>query len=132
KIRQAEGHPPQRLCAGISEPLERIALKCLQRSPELRYASGAELQQDLEKLVKVPETGRFLAVRAALLTAAVLIAVIGSYYGWQSYRRRSDLRWFEETAVPEITNLLQHDRALEALRLYRKAERIAPESKLLY
>src|SRR5215471_1435142 len=131
-ILKAQPEPPHRLRAGISEPLERIALKCLQRNPESRYASGAELQQDLEKLVKVPETGRFLAVRAALLTAAVLIAVIGSYYGWQSYRRRSDMRWLEETAVPEITKLLQHDRALEALRLYRKAERIAPDSKLLY
>src|SRR5262249_18463912 len=131
-ILKAEPEPPHRLCAGISEPLERIALKCLQRNPELRYASGAELQQDLEKLVKVPETGRFLAVRAALLTAAVLIAVIGSYYGWQSYRRRSDLRWLEVPPAPEITNLLQHDRALEASHLYRKAERIAPDSKLLY
>src|SRR5882672_7906777 len=131
-ILKAQPEPPHRLCAGISEPLERIVLKCLQRNPESRYASGAELQQDLEKLVQVPETGRFLAIRAALLTAAVLIAVIGSYYGWQSYRHRSNLRWLEQTAVPEITNLLQHDRALEALRLYRKAERIAPDSKLLY
>jgi eukaryotic-like serine/threonine-protein kinase len=131
-ILKAQLEPPHRLRAGISEPLERIVLKCLQRNPESRYVSGAELQQDLEKLAKVPETGRVLAVRAALLTAAVLIAVIGSYYGWQSYRRRSDMRWLEETAVPEITKLLQHDRALEALHLYRKAERIAPDSKLLY
>src|SRR5215470_891297 len=131
-ILKAQPEPPHRLRAGTSEPLERIVLKCLQRNPESRYASGAELQQDLERLVKVPETGRFLAVRAALVTAVVLIAVIGSYYGWQSYRRRSDMRWLEETAVPEITKLLQHDRALEALRLYRKAERIAPDSKLLY
>jgi dienelactone hydrolase len=131
-ILKAQPELPHRLRAGIPEPLERIALKCLQRNPDLRYASGAELQQDLEKLVKVPEAGRFLAVRAALLTAAVLIAVIVSYYGWQSYRRRSDMRWLEETAVPQITNLLQHDRVLEALHLYRKAERIAPDSKLLY
>src|SRR5262249_12165872 len=73
-----KAHPelPPRLRTGISEPLERIVLKCLQRNPESRYASGAELQQDLENLVKVPETGRFLAVRAALLTAAVLVTVI--------------------------------------------------------
>ncbi len=131
-VLKAQPEPPHRLRAGIPEPLERIVLKCLQRTPESRYASGAELQQDLEKLAKVPETGRFPAVRAALLTAAALIAVIGSYYGWQSYRHRSDMRWLEETAVPEITDLLQHDRALEALRLYRKAEGIAPDSKLLY
>src|SRR5262245_35220137 len=131
-ILKGQPEPPRRVRAAISEPLERIVLKCLQRSPESRYASGAELQHDLEQLIKVPETGRFLAVRAALLTAAVLIAVIVSYYGWQSYRYRSDLRWLEQTAVPEITNLLQHDRPLECLRLSRKAERIAPTSKLLY
>ena len=131
-ILKTQPEPPRRLRADIPEPLERIVLKCLHRTPEERYPSGKELLQDLESLLKVPENTRYLAVRAALVTAAVLIATVAGYYGWQSYRHRSDLRWLEQTAVPEITNLLQHNRALEALRLYRKAERIAPDSKLLF
>jgi len=131
-ILKAQPQPPRRLRADISEPLERIVLKCLQRDPEARYATGAELQQDLDTLLKASETGRFLSIRAALSIAALLAVVVGGSYGWRSYRRHADLRWLEETAVPEITNLLQHNRALEALGLYRKAERIAPDSKLLY
>ena len=123
---------PRRLRADMPESIERILLKCLQRNPEARYGSGGELQEALETLLKVPETGRFLSVRFALTAVALLALVVGGYFGWQSYRRYSDLRWLQETAVPEITNLLQQDRALSALQLYRKAERIAPDSKLLY
>ncbi len=131
-ILKSQPEAPRRLRAVISEPLERIVLKCLQKNPEARYASGAELQRDLDAVLKASQSGRYLSVRAAAVIATLLVVVIGGYYGWRSYRRHSDLRWLEETAVPEITSLLQRDRALEALRLYRKAERIAPDSKLLY
>jgi dienelactone hydrolase len=131
-IRMARPEPPRRVRTEISEPLERIIMKCLQGNPEARYASGADLQQDLDALLKVSETGRFLSFRAALTIAALLVASVGGYYGWNSYRRHADLQWLEQTAVPEIGNLLKHDHFLKALGLYRKAERIAPDSKLLY
>ena len=127
-----EPEPPRRLRADIPEPLEQILLKCLQRAPEARYASGTELQRDLDALLEAPQTGRFLSHRGALATAAVLIGLIAAYSGWASYRRHADLRWLEQTAVPEIARLLEQGRALEALQRYRTAERIAPDSKLLY
>jgi dienelactone hydrolase len=134
-ILKTECAPPRQLRPDIPAPVERIVLKCLQRDPKSRYASGTELEQDLAAAVSSSETGRFLSLRAALAIAALLIAVAGGYYGWQSYRsyrREADLRWLEETAVPEIEKLLTQNRALEAQRLYREAERIAPDSKLLY
>ena len=117
--------------ADITEPLEQILLKCLHRDPEARYSSGVELQRDLDALVGPPQ-GRFLSLRAALISAALLIGLAAGYFGWAWSRRHSDIQWLEETAAPTIGNLLQQDRALEALTLYRKAERIAPDSKLLY
>jgi dienelactone hydrolase len=126
-----EPEPPRRLRADIPEPLEQILLKCLQRAPEARYASGTELQRDLDAL-EASQTGRFLSLRGALATTALLIGLIAAYSGWASYRRHADLRWLEQTAAPEIARLLEQGRALEALRLYRQAERIAPDSKLLY
>jgi formylglycine-generating enzyme required for sulfatase activity/dienelactone hydrolase len=124
--------PPRRLRADISERLERILLTCLEPDPAARYASGVELQDDLEALIDAPQAGRFVSLKTALATAAVLTAVAGGYVGWQSYRRHADLRWLDETAVPQIATLLQQGRALDALTLYRQAERIAPDSKLLY
>jgi dienelactone hydrolase len=128
---RGDPEPPRRLRADITEPLERILLRCLHRDPEARYSSGVELHRDLDALVGLPQ-GRFLSLRAAVLSAAVLISLAAGYFGWTSYRRYSDMRWLEETAAPTIGNLLQQDRALEALALYRKAEQIAPDSRLLY
>ena len=127
-----EPEAPRRLRGDISEPLERILLKCLSRDPAARYGSGVELRDDLEALIGAPQAGRFVSLKTALATAAVLTAVAGVYFGWQSYRRDADLRWLEETAVPQIVTLLHQDRALDALELYRQAERIAPDSRLLY
>jgi serine/threonine-protein kinase len=39
---------PRLLVSGIDRELEMICLKCLQKPPELRYASAAELAADLE------------------------------------------------------------------------------------
>ena len=124
--------PARRLRTDISEPLERILMKCLQRDPDARYRSGGELRDDLDRVFDVRPASRFLSLRTALATTALIAAIVGAYLGWQSYRRHQDLRWLEETAVPQITTLLQQDRALEALRLYQRAERVAPDSKLLY
>jgi len=131
-ILKAEPAPPRRVRAAIPEPLELIVLKCLQRNPDGRYASGTELLRDLDKLLNVRRSGRVIPLRATLGVTAGLLAIAVGYVGWHSYRRHADLRWLEDTAVPQIATLLQQDRALEALHLYRRAEAIAPDSKLLY
>src|SRR6266853_909747 len=131
-ILKAEPAPPRRVRAEIPESLEQIVLKCLQRNPEGRYASGTELLRSLDQLVDARRTGRVLPLRTTLAVSAGVLAITLGYFGWHTYRRHADLRWLEETAVPRIAMLLQQDRALEALRLYRRAEAIAPASKLLY
>jgi len=131
-VRRGELEPPRLLRNDISEALERILLKCLQRNPEARYPSAIELQQDVEALLDASHADRFLWLRAASTTAAVLAVIVGGYFGWRAYQRHGDMQWLEETAVPRITQLLDQDRPLEALALFRRAERIAPDSKLLY
>jgi formylglycine-generating enzyme required for sulfatase activity/dienelactone hydrolase len=131
-VLRAAPEPARLVRTDIPLALDRILTRCLERDPDARYASGAELLQDVEKLLEPPKTSRFMRLRAAAATAAALIAIAALFAGWQSYRRRADLRWLEQTAVPRITTLLQQDRALEALQWYRRAERIAPDSRLLY
>ena len=45
---EQEPVPPRMLTAGIERELEMICLKCLQKPPELRYATSAEFAADLE------------------------------------------------------------------------------------
>ena len=45
---EQEPVPPRLLVSGIDRDLEVICLKCLQKPPELRYATAGELAADLE------------------------------------------------------------------------------------
>src|SRR5262249_31666378 len=112
-VLKTEPESPRRSRADIPAPLEHILMKCLQKDPESRYASGAELQRDLEEFLRISEKGRGLSLRSAVAAVAIVVMLLGGYYGWRSYRRHSDLRWLEQTAVPEIAKLIQQDRALE-------------------
>jgi serine/threonine protein kinase/formylglycine-generating enzyme required for sulfatase activity len=47
KVRTQEPAPPSRWQAGLPADLETICLKCLRKEPEQRYASAAELADDL-------------------------------------------------------------------------------------
>jgi dienelactone hydrolase len=118
--------------SGIPERLERIVAKCLRKAPEDRYGSALDLRHDLESVIQALEPKHGLSYRSAITAAALIIAVVGGVFAWRFFQRQYELRWLEQTAVPEITRLLQQERPLAALKLYREAQRIAPDSILLY
>jgi WD40 repeat protein len=51
KVETAEPVPPSRLRPGLPRDLETICLRCLQKEPGRRYASAAELAEDLRRFL---------------------------------------------------------------------------------
>ena len=73
--------PIRQINPNLSAGLEKIIIKCTQRTPEKRYQSAAELLYDLENFTKVDETyrrnqiGKLVAFAA---TAALSLALAGT------------------------------------------------------
>lgn len=53
-VQVLEGEPtlPRRINAGVPRDLERICRKCLEKNPDERYASAAEVAEDLERWLR--------------------------------------------------------------------------------
>jgi predicted Ser/Thr protein kinase len=105
--------------------LEGILRRCLEKQPDARYPSAAELARDL-RAVKDRRSGagrrgkpRLLAAAAAALVA--LLAGAG-YLIWRNTR----IRWAREIALPEISRLTDKGQLVPAFRLAARAEKWAP------
>ena len=125
-ILQATPEPLRHHRERIPEGVEQIVRRCLEKKPEARYQSASEIQHALAAFDASSKTATFAVPRVALIAAALLALVAAGAYGWRSYQRASRVRWVEETAVPQIARLIQENRGLAALKLFRQAERTPP------
>jgi eukaryotic-like serine/threonine-protein kinase len=118
---------PRSLRADIPVNLERIVLRCLAKKPDDRYASAAELADDLEQVRKPIATG--ITLRRPLVAALTigLLIVLGTV-GTRSYLHASRTRWAETVAIPQASQLLENSQPLAALKLLRAIEGYAPSS----
>ncbi|MDQ3068283.1 MAG: protein kinase [Acidobacteriota bacterium] len=67
-ILHAQPTAPSRLVPGMTPELEHILVKALEKDPDLRYQSAAELRSDLKRLRRDADSGRSRAVAAAQST----------------------------------------------------------------
>lgn len=58
--------PPRSVHAAVSEPLEQIILRCLEKDPGRRYRSAQEVEDDLRRLQRDADSAQSATVTAAL------------------------------------------------------------------
>ena len=129
----ADPFPPVRqLRPDAPEEADHIVVKAMQKETERRYASAAEVAHDASGLlsrlsgyvpaVEAPST-RYLKMMTAALT---LVLIAGAVAGWWIYRRAAERRWAREDAIPQIQNLIEDRRPLQAFQVLDRAEKYLP------
>jgi dienelactone hydrolase/predicted Ser/Thr protein kinase len=110
---------PRSIRSEIPPDVERILLRCLQKEPEARYPSGAELLRDLEAARKRAEVGPALwrRPRVAVPVGFALVAVLsaGTWLWVRSARIERARR-----ALQEVARLDAEDHNEAAFRLARQ------------
>ena len=129
-ILQITPEAPSHVRHDVPKSAERVVMRCLEKKPDARYRSAAELHRDLVAL-HPPPVRRGASLRAALIGVAVTLVLAAAVVGVGGYVRASRVRWVMQEAVPEITNLINANRRLAALELFQQAESYAPASAAL-
>ncbi|HXV61573.1 MAG TPA: bifunctional serine/threonine-protein kinase/formylglycine-generating enzyme family protein, partial [Vicinamibacteria bacterium] len=117
----------------VPRRLEAIVNRCLEKNRDARYASAADLREDLEGS-QAELLGRSTGFRRALFQPRVAVPVslvlalaiaAAAWFGIRSHRAR----WARNVALPEIAQLVQAGPRVEGFRLAREAHRVLPEDR---
>jgi DNA-binding winged helix-turn-helix (wHTH) protein/predicted Ser/Thr protein kinase len=132
-ILEDEPVSPRTLRHDMPHRVERLLLRCLEKKPEGRYSSAAELHRELVTCLSSSESGawRRPAAVAAVAAAALLVGAV-AFVGGRAAVQASRSRWVEREALPAAAQLVQEQRPFAALELIRKAERLTtPSAELI-
>jgi dienelactone hydrolase len=137
----AEPKPVRLIKPDVPAELQRIVDRALKKRREDRYASAADVADDLRGYLetrRAEEAGFFnlksLARRmkrpAYFLPAAVVLIVLGISVRY-FIRHNAQVRWARLTAIPEVTKLIDQEKWSAAFDLARQAEFIIPKDPVL-
>ncbi|MGB7944256.1 MAG: protein kinase [Terriglobales bacterium] len=117
----------------VPPEVRRIVTRCLKKDPAARFASGADLAQELRNCrdLLFPASGTMLSPariarevqRPSVLVPLLLIVILlGTGAAWLVKRYR-DARWAREVALPQISQLSDQGEFGDAYALAVKAEK---------
>ncbi len=130
RIRQADRPRPRRLAPQMPRDLETIVLKAMAAAPAERYATAAELADDLRRFLSdrpirarpLGVVGRLVrwgrrnpalaAVSASALLTGCAVVVVSVLFGVHQYRSAADLRR-ERRKADQLAASLALDKALD-------------------
>ena len=139
-VGREEPRPLHDFVKDVPDDLERIIWRCLRKHPEERYASMLEIERELEDCrahASEPVSGINLRVlfrqskrpRVAIPVLLILLA-LGSMSAWW-LQRSSKARWARTQALPQIAQLIEHEKLGEAYALAVQVERYIPDDPML-
>jgi eukaryotic-like serine/threonine-protein kinase len=139
-VDREEPSPLHECIKDVPNGLDRIVRRCLRKRPEERYASMAEVEQELKdcfELTSEPASSINLSVllrqsrqpRVAIAALIILIALF-SFLGW-GIHHSSQVRWARDQALPQIRKLVERGELGEAYALAVQAERYIPADPTL-
>jgi formylglycine-generating enzyme required for sulfatase activity/tRNA A-37 threonylcarbamoyl transferase component Bud32 len=121
------------LPAGTPQAVRNLLGRLLQKEPERRYQSAAELKDALadcrSRLIAPGPWGHLRKPKVAVPAFVALLAIVAgvSWFVRESQRQA----WAREVALPEIVRLVEEDNSDAAFRLGRQAERYIPDDPQL-
>jgi eukaryotic-like serine/threonine-protein kinase len=125
--------PPRALRPDTPAELEVIILRCLEKDPARRYASGTELCDGLRqceaRLAAAGRIARVIRHRPALAVAVIVSLLTVSATGIALAIRAARARWARDEALPEVARLTETGRYLDAYRLAHAAQKLLPDDR---
>ncbi len=128
-------HEPdwQALPAGTPAAVRNVLRRCLEKDPDRRPDSIADVRRAIEGVIRARDRWRFSAAGIrrpgfAIPLAAVLL--LSAILGVRFYQNGVRVRWARQQA-PEIARLLDTGDLMSAFRLLRRAEVVVPDDPAL-
>jgi formylglycine-generating enzyme required for sulfatase activity/dienelactone hydrolase len=117
----------------IPPDLEQLIDKALEKSPDRRFASAAEMRAKFEsirqgRLIESSGSVRITRVvrKPSFLFAAFCLLTVLATTGGLLYRRYARVRWVHEVALPQLQKLALEGKGVAFYRLTEQAKRYSP------
>ena len=122
--------PPKTAVPDLAERWNAAILRCLEKEPGRRFASAGEVAHFVEAPVATVQRRAVLSAGGVGLLAVALVVVLGIWFGgWFGLRRNET--WLTAKVLPELHQLVDRDKLLDAQLLAMEANRAVPDNPAL-